>query len=350
MIASHKPSLGVIGCGAIAEMYHLPALVADCSRFERLVLADPNDDRRLAMAEKFDIDKTVADYKQLEGQVDGVIVAVPPSLHAPISLFFLQRGVHVLCEKPLTESLCQAEELVDAAERNRVALAVNQTRRLFPTYGKIRQLIAEGALGKLQSITYHDGIEFDWPAASPHHFHPTAHGTWSDTGVHLLDTVCWWLDAKPRFVSSQNDAFGGPEAMATVRLEHDGCRIEIKVSRLGRLSNGFSIVGSDAAIAADAEDWNEITVRYRSGRKQRLRCGKQRVYSDCAKPLLQNFLDVCRAAAGEREGRELPIQPLISGKSTLPTIELLEAAYQHAETFDLPWNHHWRRGEALDVT
>ncbi len=329
MIASQL-RIGVVGCGAISEIYHLPALAAE-PRVSQLLLADPAEDRRLAMAEKFSAYQTVADYRQLDGLVDGVIVAVPPALHHDISLFFLERGVHVLCEKPLAESMPEAVAMVTAADRAQVTLSVNQTRRLFPTYGKIRQLIKQGELGQLQSITYFDGVEFDWPAASPHHFQATAKGAWSDTGVHLLDSICWWLGGKPRLVSSRNDSFGGPEALATVELDHQGCPIEIKVSRLGKLPNGFRIVGSRAWIEAAAEDWNCITVQYHSGKSRRCRCGRMQKYTDCAQPLIANFIDVLA-------GRS---QPLVPARDTLATIELLEQAYQAAEPYDMPWNTYW---------
>ncbi len=117
---------------------------------------------------------------------------------------------------------------------------MNQTRRFFPTYQKIRELIASGSLGELKSIRYHDGVEFNWPAASPHHFSKGAKGAWSDTGVHLVDTICYWLgNQTPELVESLNDSFGGPEAMSTVRLKHRECSIELKVSRLGAIVEQF---------------------------------------------------------------------------------------------------------------
>ena len=325
--------IGVIGCGAIAELYHLPALKKISCLENGIVLVDPNQTRLKEMASKFHAASASASYRDIADAVDGVIVATPPSTHFDISKWFLEHRVHVLCEKPLTEDSAQARELVEIANRNQVHLAVNQTRRFFPTYQLIRQLIADAALGKLRSIRYHDGIEFDWPAASQHHFAKGARGAWSDTGVHLLDSVLYWLGQRPTLVSSLNDSLGGPEAIACVNLEHQGCEIEIKVSRLGRLDNGFRIEGRDAYIEASAEDWSEITVCHRNGSKQRVRPSKQnyRAYTDFAVPLLQNFADAINGKAS----------PFVSGESTVATIELLEEAYNRVETFDMPWNAHW---------
>ena len=323
--------IGVIGCGAIAELYHLPALVAHPQTKHGIALADPNPTRLASMKQQFNAAHAVADYHDLLGKVDAVIVATPPHLHYSAAKWFLEKGIHVLCEKPLTESIVEAQELVEVGEKSGAKLAVNQTRRFFPTYQKIRELIGSGTLGKIESIIYHDGVEFNWPAASPHHFLPGAKGAWSDTGVHLLDSVCYWLNAKPVLVRSQNDSFGGPEAMATVNLEHEGCQIEIKVSRLGKLMNGFEIVGSLGSIKADAEDWDEFTVKYTNGRQQRFKCASNRLtYCDFAKPAIENFVQVISGRA----------EPFVSGRSTLATIELLEKAWISARRYSMNWNEH----------
>ncbi|MEM7313663.1 MAG: Gfo/Idh/MocA family oxidoreductase [Planctomycetota bacterium] len=199
----------------------------------------------------------------------------------------------------------------------------------------MRELILQGTFGKLQSVHYHDGIEFDWPAASPNHFRPDVRGTWSDTGVHLLDTIVYWLGGESmELVSSLNDAAGGPEALATVQLRKDNCDIEIKVSRLGRLMNSFRIVGTEATLESDAEGWSDLTLNHRNGRTQRINCtGKQKYakYTDFAHPLIDNFVECIRGTA----------TPVVSGRSVLPVIQLLEEAYEKAQRYPMPWDAHW---------
>jgi nucleoside-diphosphate-sugar epimerase len=247
----------------------------------------------------------------------------------------LEQNIPVLCEKPLTEEALETKQLVELASQQRVPLLVNQTRRFFPTYQKIRELITEGVLGELTSVIYHDGVEFDWPAASPHHFAVGAKGAWSDTGVHLLDSICYWLNAEPELVSSENDSRGGPEAMATVRLKHRDCKIEIKVSRLGRLRNGFEIIGTRGKIVTDSENWYEVRVENPQGRSQTYRCGSRKSkYTDFARPMLENFLTVIDGHA----------TPMASGASVLGTIRLLDQAYREARPYHTPWN------DAIELT
>ncbi len=334
---SSTPRIAVIGCGAIAELYHLPALAQDPHIRNGLVLVDSNQARAVAMAAKFCVHSTANNFEDLIGQIDGAIVATPPALHFSMSSKLLQHGIHVLCEKPLAETYQEASQLVQLAAASKVTLSVNQTRRLFPTYGKIRQFIAEGVLGEIRSIQYHDGFEFSWPAATGHYFRQGARGAWSDTGIHLLDTVCWWLDGQPEIVDSRNDSFGGPEAMATVRLRHRQADIELKVSRLGRLRNRFRIEGTLGRIDAGNEDWQAISVQFHDGgqRRIKLKCAAVN-YNDFAQPLMQNFVQVLRGRA----------QPLIAAESALPGVALLEQAYAMATLFPMPWNTIW---ESVDV-
>ena len=332
--------IGVIGCGAIADLFHLPVLANHPATRNGIALADPSQARLKEMSEKYTPVVTVENYTELLGHVDGVLIATPPQFHFEIAKFFLENNIPVLCEKPLTEDTSEARELKVISEGTATALAVNQTRRFFPSYVKIRDLIAEGELGTLERITYHDGIEFSWPAASPHHFAPSAKGSWSDTGVHLLDTICYWLGEKPELVRSQNDSQGGPEAMATVNLLHDMCEVEIKVSRLGRLKNGFVIEGSKGTIEAGAEDFGEVIVRYKNGSRRKFKCGSRALkYTDFAEPLIENFIDVIVNNA----------EPIVSVQDVVGTIVLLDEAYKKAETYPTPWNDKIKSGEVFDA-
>lgn len=319
--------VGIVGGGAIAELFHLPALCNNDQTQANIWLAEPNADRQAQLQQGFRLAGVVENFEDLIDKVDACIVATPPATHFEICKRLLERGKHVLCEKPLTESHTQALQLVELAATNNVQLVVNQTRRYFPTYQKIRELIQGGTLGELQSITYHEGIEFDWPAAGKHHFEPKARGAWSDTGIHLLDTVCFWLNAQPKLVSVQDDGFGGPEALVTVRLEHQGCKIELKISRLGKLPNSFEIVGTKGSIESDVENFTTVTVQSSAGNKIH-KCSKPLKYLDLSHRVLDDFLEATQGKGLSRA----------AAASNVGVVKLLEDAYQHAERYEMPWN------------
>ncbi len=70
-----------------------------------------------------------SDYRELEGKLDAVSIAVPTDTHYEAASFFLARGVHVLLEKPMTETLEQADSLIDISEKNNALLQVGHIER-----------------------------------------------------------------------------------------------------------------------------------------------------------------------------------------------------------------------------
>jgi predicted dehydrogenase len=74
----------------------------------------------------------IEDYRELFGRVDAVTIAVPTVHHLAIAREFLSRGVHVLVEKPMTPTLAEADELIEAARESGAVLAVGHTERFNP--------------------------------------------------------------------------------------------------------------------------------------------------------------------------------------------------------------------------
>src|SRR5712664_2511069 len=139
--------IAVIGCGAITEALHLPALARHRETMARAVCVDPNLGRAEAMAAKFGAARAVRRYQDVIADVDGAIVAVPPKLHYAVTMDLLAANVHVLCEKPLAETGDQARDLIVKARQAGAALCVNNYRRLYPSSIKVHDLIAAGELG-----------------------------------------------------------------------------------------------------------------------------------------------------------------------------------------------------------
>ncbi len=262
------PRLALIGCGAIAACYHLPALAKisvtqDPQVIEQLTLVDPNLAQAQTLADTFGITRVAPDYHRIVSELDGAIVAVPPKLHYPITMDLLRHGVHVLCEKPLAPTLAEARDMVAQALRSGVTLSVNQTRRLFPGHEQVRELMATGAIGEPLSMSYIDGEAFCWPTVSGFYFKSGAdapRGVLLDRGVHVLDAVCWWLGGEPTALSCQTDSFGGPEAVVRLTFSHQQCRGEVRLSSLNKLCNTYRVEGESGVLSGGIEDWSHVTL------------------------------------------------------------------------------------------
>jgi predicted dehydrogenase len=83
---------------------------------------------------------------------EGAIIASPNALHAPMGIACAERGVHVLVEKPIADTLDAARSLATAAERAGIALLVGHHRRYNPVIAKAREIIRGGSLGRLTTV------------------------------------------------------------------------------------------------------------------------------------------------------------------------------------------------------
>jgi len=98
---------------------------------ELVAVVDSREDVARAVAEPLGC-RAVTDYRQLLGQVDAVSIVVPTQAHYAVCLEFLQAGVHVLVEKPMTTTLAQADELIALADQKGLVLAVGHLERFNP--------------------------------------------------------------------------------------------------------------------------------------------------------------------------------------------------------------------------
>jgi predicted dehydrogenase len=330
------PVIALIGCGAITEALHLPALSRHQEVMAKAICVDPNIRRAKAMATKFGAACAVERYQDVISDIDGAIVAVPPNLHSRVAMDLLAAKVHVLCEKPLTESGEQARALVSRAQQTGAALCVNNYRRLYPSSIKVRDLIATGELGSVRHFEFLWGEQFDWPTAGGTYFGLAAggRGVLADKGSHILDLACWWLGGKPEVISYEDDSMGGTEAVAVLHFRIKECEGVVRLSWLSRYANTFEIRGDRATAAGRLFDWNTVDLKHASGRQQRLRLASAaKVPEDLGRTLLDNFLEVVR-------GRAVPV---VAGSDVLPSIELLDDCYARRKRIAMPWYDAWHR-------
>ena len=141
--------IGVIGAGVIGRT-HIETLLDEPDATISGV-ADPSP-ASASYAKQRGI-RHVADYHDLLEHSDAVVVATPSGLHAPVGIACADRGVHLLVEKPIAESVEAAERLTDAADRAGVVLLVGHHRRHSPLIRKAREIVRGGLLGRLTAVT-----------------------------------------------------------------------------------------------------------------------------------------------------------------------------------------------------
>jgi predicted dehydrogenase len=103
-------------------------------------IADIDRAASIALSEKYHV-PYFADYRDVADNLHGVVIATPTDTHYSIARSFMEKGVHVFIEKPVTISTGQAKRLVSLAARKGLALRVGHLERFNPAFRKARQLI-----------------------------------------------------------------------------------------------------------------------------------------------------------------------------------------------------------------
>jgi len=153
--------------------------------------------------------KGYVDYNEMfeKEQLDAVIIATPHFLHAPMAIAAANRGVNVLCEKPMCINLKQADEMKLAIEKSRIKFAVGFQMRFDNRYRKIKNIVSSGELGDIFQIN----LLYHWWRTENYYLNSTPveenknedwegwRGHWKTEGagsianqiVHFIDVFQW---------------------------------------------------------------------------------------------------------------------------------------------------------------
>jgi predicted dehydrogenase len=138
----------VIGVGVMGQ--HHVRVYREIAHVELVGFADADEKQRASLGQRYST-RAYADYQQLldEQKPDVVTVAVPTALHYEVASEAIRRGIHVLIEKPITETEADGRALIEQAAQQGVVLAVGHIERHNPAIGALKQIIAAGDLGRV---------------------------------------------------------------------------------------------------------------------------------------------------------------------------------------------------------
>ncbi|MEO5738828.1 MAG: Gfo/Idh/MocA family oxidoreductase, partial [Variovorax sp.] len=144
--------IGILGAARIARLF--VDAVRPSAKVVVTAVASRDGERATAFAHEFGIGRVHSSYDALfaDPDIDAVYVPLPNNLHAEWSIRAAAAGKHVLCEKPLAGNAAQARAMFEAAEKNGVYLVEAYPYRAQPQTLKVRELVAAGAVGRIQLI------------------------------------------------------------------------------------------------------------------------------------------------------------------------------------------------------
>jgi predicted dehydrogenase len=233
-----KVRIGVVGVGYLGR-FHAEKYANDPD-VELVGLVDADTTRVSELAKTLNT-QAFTDPVQLIGKVDGVSIVVPTVHHHHIAKLFLERGIHVLLEKPITVTLEQADELIAIADRRKLILQVGHIERFNPAVTAIKSL-----LDTPRYVTAE--------RAAPFTVRCTDVNVVLDLMIHDLDIVMDLAGSTPTEVSAVGVSMITKEIdVATARLLFkNGCVADVMASRVSddkkrllRVFDGKAVYTSD---------------------------------------------------------------------------------------------------------
>ena len=215
-----KLRAAVIGVGYLGN-FHVQKYLA-LAEVELVAVVETNAARRSEIAQKYNI-AAYADYREITDLVDLVSIVVPPDRHFEVAHEFLQAGVHVLVEKPVTETVAQAQTLITLAAQKKRLFQVGHLERFNPAVIALRERVSNP-----RSI---DAQRF-----APYKARGTEVDVVLDLMIHDIDIVLNLVDSELINITSSGDSVvTGDIDIAHARLEFsDGCIAQLAASRVSQ--------------------------------------------------------------------------------------------------------------------
>jgi predicted dehydrogenase len=314
---------GGVGGGRIRQISQRPDA-------EVVAISDVSEEAMQRHKEALGDVATYLDWREMldaHKDLDAAVVASPHTAHTDQVRECLERGLHVLVEKPMTTTAADARLLTELSEQKGKTLAIGYQRHGEARYRECRRLLQEGAIGEIKLITVliaqdchwlfsknEDGSYRSWranPALS-------GGGHLMDTGSHIVDMLLWLTGLEPKRVASFVN-------------NHD-CDVDVFTASTVEFTNGC--VGTLATTSIAADGWREeftfygeqgmLTVRDDGIRYQKqggdLIWPKQ--FRDPGKDPLTNFVEAVQGAS------EVQAPPVCG----LRVVQFTETAYKSAAT------------------
>lgn len=193
--------VAISGCGSITKFRHAPEYNEN-PNVEIVGFYDYVIERAEEFASTYG-GKVYHSFEELveDQDVDAVSICTANRFHTEQSVQALKNNKHVLCEKPMSQTVEEAQEIVEAVKSSGKLFMVGHNQRLAPAHQKAKEIIESGAIGKILTFKTcfgHAGPE-SWGVvkdASTWFFNPsmTSMGSLGDLGVHKIDLMRWLLN------------------------------------------------------------------------------------------------------------------------------------------------------------
>jgi predicted dehydrogenase len=225
-----KVKIGLVGCGAHAQIAHLPFLKKN-TRCNLRAICDTDLRKLDHLGSKYSIANKYQDFQEIveDEEIDVLVIAAPTYLHAPMAVTAMRYGKDVLCETPMGTGLKEAREMMRVAQRAKRKLILAMNNRLRQDVQILKKFIRENELGEIYYAKAGWLIGTREWILNPGRLESMSKGggAFLSLGVHLLDIALFLLAnkrARTIFASvhkKEADAQAEDTAMCTINFDDE---------------------------------------------------------------------------------------------------------------------------------
>lgn len=283
-----KVKVGIVGVGHLGSIH--AKVYSKLNNVDLVGVCDCNIERALEIGKKYHTN-SYADYEELFDKVDAASIVVPTSMHYNIAKEFLNQGIHVLIEKPITKTLSEADELIEIAKNKRLIIQVGHVERFNAAVLALEHVLTKPRFLECQRL-------------GPFHKRVEDVGVVLDLMIHDIDIVLGLIKQEVINIEAVGlSTMSDHEDVANVRLIfEDGTIADITASRVTKdVVRKIRIFQEDSYISLDYVN-QEVTLFKKTGKK----ILKEKVKIKKTEPLkeeLHSFIECVRT------GRK----PIVSG-------------------------------------
>lgn len=283
-----KVKVGIVGVGHLGSIH--AKVYSKMNNVDLVGVCDCNLERALEIGKKYHT-KSYADHEDLFDKVDAASIVVPTSLHYNVAKEFLNHGIHVLIEKPITKTLSEADELIEIAQKKSLIIQVGHVERFNAAVLALENFLKKPKFLECQRL-------------GPFHKRVEDVGVVLDLMIHDIDIVLGLIKQEVVNIEAVGlSTMSDHEDVANVRLIfEDGTIADITASRVTKdVVRKIRIFQEDSYISLDYVN-QEVTLFKKTGNKilkEKLKVKK----TEPLKEELQSFIECART--GKR--------PVVSG-------------------------------------
>lgn len=339
--------LAIIGCGRISNK-HVQAVSNCCDKIQIVAVCDIiisnaelRADQYSNVIDDFDRPKVYTDYKEMiqNEAIDIVSICTESGYHAEQAIYCINKGKHVIVEKPMALSTKDAEDMINAASQNSVKLCVSHQNRFNPPVQKLRQALEEGRFGRIIA----GNARILWNRQKNYYEQAPWRGTYHMDGgclmnqcIHNIDLLQWMLGEEVNWLNSEMTNVIHPYIEAE---DYGSIQIKFKNGSIGNvegtvcvypvnLEETLTIIGENGTAVIGGLAVNKIEVwRFKDGlddeneMKQKYNSVIDSVYGNGHILLYRDVID---AIENDRK-------PYIDGPAGKKALEIILASYKSSK-------------------